>query len=292
MTAKLIVLLIASVATSALAGNLYKYLADRSGSLASSFFMPSVWYILLSAVFAVMALPGLGSGGGFLVIPAVAAGICIASSAVSLIESMKGYMVSIPIIIINLNFVIPIILSLLFLNEKASAISLIGTAAAAAVIIIINASEKGGGSRRGIILAVCACLCNGLVNFFIKLNAAGGGDQNIFFAVMYLSAALFASAVGLIVRAAGKSGDSAGIKKEMKGALKYMLALGACNGICFLTMSMMSGMMNASVQFTVVTSLSLIFSVVYGCLIQKDRFTVKTAVSLLLCVAAVAAQMI
>ena len=291
MTAKLIVLLIASVVTSALAGNLYKYLADRSGSLSSSFLMPSVWYMMLSAVFAAAAL-GSGSNSGFSVIPAVAAGICIASSAVSLIESMKGYMVSIPIIIINLNFIIPIILSILFLNEKASAVSLIGTAAAAAVIIIINAGEKGGGSRRGMILAVCACLCNGLVNFFIKMNTEAGGDQNIFFAVMYLSAAVFASAGGILVHAAGKSGETAGIKKEMKDSLKYMLALGACNGICFLTMSMMAGMINASVQFTVVTSLSLIFSVIYGCLIQKDRFTFKTAVSLLLSVAAVAAQLI
>ncbi|MDD4773664.1 MAG: hypothetical protein PHZ09_08675, partial [Eubacteriales bacterium] len=80
------------------------------------------------------------------------------------------------IIIINLNFYIPILFLFVFLGERASFLQLTGIAPATAVIIFINLKSNDGRARNkkdnksGIISACVACLANGTVNFGIKLR--------------------------------------------------------------------------------------------------------------------------
>ena len=280
------------ILASGFTGNIYKKLAEESKSPASSALMPSFWYAMLTVLFAVMWLVRPGEIPAA-VIPAILGGVGMFTAASILIESMKGGSFSIPIIIINLNFVIPVILSSVFLDEKAALIQVIGMVASVAVIVILNLrpdpSQNKAELKRSVFLAVGACVANGLVNYFIKINDNAGGDQNQFFAILYLSAAVCGIIAAVILSA---------VKKEKftftgavnRGTVPWLLLLGLCNGVCFYMTGLIAGHMNAAAQFTIVTAASILLSLTVGILFQHEKLTWKVVVSFALCLVTIACQ--
>lgn len=280
------------ILASGFTGNIYKKLAEESPSVNASALMPSFWYAMLTVLFAVMWLAKPGETPAA-VIPAILGGVGMFAAASILIESMKGGSFSIPIIIINLNFIIPVILSSAFLGEKASLIQIVGMVASVAVIVILNLSPNKNQDkaelRRSIFLAVGACIANGLVNYFIKINDNAGGDQNQFFVILYLSAAVCGVIAALVISAVKKE------KFVFTGAVNrvtvpWLLLLGLCNGVCFYMTGLIAGHMNAAAQFTIVTAASILLSLTVGILFQHEKLTWKVIVSFALCLVTIACQ--
>lgn len=285
---KLIILLSAAVASSGLAGNFYLALSRRCRGKAAHSLMPVFWLLPLSAVFFVAAL--LNGGIEFkasILLPALLSGISCAVAAVMFLNSFERNSFSTAVIIINLNFVIPVIFSTIFLNEKVLPLQIIGVVLAAAVIIIINYKPDSG--KFAILLPVAASFANGMMNFGIKIQqylTPGKGEQS-FFAFTYLIAALCC----LIVFAFTQKEE----KSEMDGrayirCLPPALGIGLCNGVCFYTVSLITGYLNAAAQFTIITILSVMISLIIGFTVQHDKFTARTLISVICCAAAIVCQ--
>lgn len=292
-TAITVLLLLLCILSSGFTGNIFKKVSDASAHTAASITMPSVWLACLGVFFTVLALVSKEAFVLSSVPVAVASGLCIAVAASILLESMKSNALSVSVIIVNLNFVIPVLCSVVFLKEKATLLQLGGMLLCMAVIVLLN---MGGGKngekikKSSILLPLVACIANGMVNFCIKINENNGGSSFWFFAVMYGSGALFCLLTGIITNAAkGRKGLPVPFS-VLKRTLPFMLLIGLCNGVCFYTASLLAGRMNAAAQFTVVTCASILLSLAVGFLFQGERFTKKSAVTILFCIAAVLCQ--
>ena len=309
------VLLILCILSSSFTGNIYKKISAESKGFSVSAVMPAVWFAVLTVVFVLLAA---GAGEVFtlsLVPTAVVSGICIAAAVVILIESMKTNALSVSIIIVNLNFIIPVVLSVLFLQESANPLQLAGMLLSITVIVFLNlhsdtaesTEEKSSDTktaasglklRSSIWLPLAACIANGLVNFCIKINENSGMSALWFFAVMYASAMITCLVWGLLADIREKSQNAKQGSKiaafisggSFKAMLPWMLLIGACNGICFYTARLLAERMNAAAQFTVITCASILLSLVVGFVYQGDKFTKKTAVTIFFCVLAVICQ--
>ena len=288
----IVLFFILCILSSGFTGNIYKKLAESSPSCAASALMPSVWYCMLAIFFGILtALPG--DNAPTLLVPAVAAGVGMFTAAFCLIEAMKREAFSIPFIIINLNFVIPVLLSVVFLRERAGLLQLVGMVASAAVIVLLNlrggSASAGASPRTMILLSVGACIANGLVNFFIRINEFLGGNSNCFFAVLYMTAAVCGIFVSLFCSAAKK------ISFPLRNVLSvrllpWLMLLGACNGVCFYMTGRIAGYLNAAAQFTITTAASILLSLSVGILCRQEKLSVKILLSFLLCLAAVGCQ--
>ena len=292
MTFVTIMLLIACILSSGFVGNIYKTLSGNCKSVSSSAALPSVWLILLGAFFFLLAHFSKEQFSTGILAYAIPAGVCIFLAIFILLESMKKNALSISLIILNLNFVIPVVLSVIFLKESAAPIQLAGMILSVIVIIIINIGNKSdtGGSRGSIILPIIACVANGLVNFFIKLNENTGAPAMWFFTVMYTTAAVTALLVGILLSILRQEGEFPIKSYHLGSGLKFLLLSGLCNGVCFYTGRMLAERMNAAAQFTIVTCASILLSLTIGFLFQGDKFTKKSAASIFFCVLAVLFQ--
>lgn len=282
------VILFICLLSSGFTANFYKTLSDESDSKAASAMMPSVWFLILGIMFTIItALNGISNDT---VIPAaVGAGLCYVAACSILIESMKTNAFSISTIIVNLNFVIPVILSAVFLKEAASPLQLFGMVASIVVVLLLNLNGSGEKSKPGaVLLPLAACLTNGLLNYFIKVNGSAGGDTNLFFAIAYFAAAIACVLVSLMLhrKADGRLLPDIKIRRTMP----CILMVGLCNGVCFYMVGLLSGMMNAAAQFTIVTAGSILLSLTVGFLFQGDKLTPKAAISVLFCLVAVLCQ--
>ncbi|MBE7066588.1 MAG: hypothetical protein E7385_03445 [Ruminococcaceae bacterium] len=282
------------VCSSGFTGNIYKKLAIESHNRSMSSFMPSVWCMMLAAVFGIASL--FGDTIALKQIPiAVGAGVCIFAAIVILIESMKTNSMSISIIIMNLNFIITVALSSIFLKEKVAIIQLIGMIASVAVILILNLKgDEKTGKKGAVFLPLVACIANGLVNFLIKLNDVVKTDNsasstNAFNAIMYFSAAIAAIIAGIIFGRKQTGKNIVGVIK--KKTLPFMVLMGLCNGVCFYMAGILAGKMNAAAQFTIVTAASIMISLIIGIIFQKEKFTWKVGISLVCCAVALLCQM-
>ena len=278
------------ILSSGFTGNIYKKLSEKSRSVAASSLMPSLWFLILGIFFSVLfSVSGKGIPYSLIWV-AVISGICIFAAAFILIESMKVSSLSISVILVNLNFIIPVVLSQLFLDEKASAIQIGGLIISAAMIVILNAAPIGGGSLKwAVLIPLAASIANGLVNFCIKVNENQGGDANFFFAVMYLSASASSLITHLILRRTMKK-SNAGL--PIKECIVSMLLMALCNGVCFYTSSLLASRMNAAAQFTTITSASIFLSITVGVIFQKEKISFKSILSMLLCIVAIICQCI
>lgn len=287
----LCVILIVCLLSSGFTANFYKKLSEKSDSTAASVLMPSVWFAALGIFFLIVTLAkGCGNAATpTTLVSALCAGLCYAAACSLLIESMKKNALSLSTIIVNLNFIIPVVLSALFLKEHASPLQLFGVTASIAVILLLNLggkSEKGKPSA--ILLPLAACLANGLLNYCIKLNGNASGDENLFFCIAYTTAAVLCILTSHILHRRTSGGHLPDIK--LRSALPFMLPIGLCNGVCYYTVGLLTDRMNAAAQFTVVTSGSILLSLAVGFLFQGDKFTRKTALSIFFCLIAVLCQ--
>ena len=258
---------------------------------------PSIWFLPLSLVFFISAM----SGGitvsmllePALLFPALAAGAGMTAAAALLIESMKKTSLSISVILVNLNFIIPVILSAAFLQENAGWLQLIGMLLAVTAILWLNLKKDEDRTGLGfkLILPCIACLANGMVNFSIKLHQSnmGGSYFRGFYGVMYLTAALLCLIISLILHKKQATANSD--KKASPSVILTSAAmLGICNGVCFYMTGLLAGKMNAAAQFTIITAASILVSLLVGFIVQKEPITKKTAVSFLFCLVAILCQ--
>lgn len=291
-----ILILSLCILSSGFAGNLYKKLSASSEHLAASLTMPSLWFLMLAVFFGIfsastkevpdLAAVPIGILGG--------AGIATASSI--LIESMKKVSLSISLIIMNLNFIIPVILSAIFLSIPAAPLQLAGMLLSITVIVLLNITPGAAPTdekpkKTAILLPLIACIANGLVNFCITINGNNGSPPMFFFAVMYGSGAVGCLLVGTILHKS-KGGKGFPIAPPaFKAALPSVALLGLCNGVCFYTERLLAeGRMNPAALFTVVTCASIALSLVVGFLFQGDKLTKKSVISMVFCVIAILCQ--
>jgi len=287
-----ILLLCICVLSSAFPANVYKAISSRAKSTAASATLPFVWFSLIALFFTVLAWLSEESYSLLAFLIAALSGICLFIAVFLLIESMKVASLSLSVVIVNLNFIVPVVLSALFLGESIGLIQLIGVLLSIAVIIGTNLS--GGSNRktdlRSILLPLIACLSNGLVNFCIKLNESLNLDGLPFFSMMYWVAALSALGFGFIVSFKKDRNLRPLAGFPLRKIFPLLLFLGVCNGICFYVAGMLAARMNAAAQFTIVTCASILLSVVIGALFQGDRLDKKSVISMLACAAAVLCQ--
>ena len=284
------------ILSSGFAGNLYKKLSAASEHVAASLTMPSLWFLMLAVFFGVFSAAS-GETPDTAAIPVgILAGAGIATASSILIESMKKVSVSISLIIMNLNFIIPVILSAIFLHIPAAPLQLAGMLLSITVIVLLNMTPgaSAGGekpSKAAILLPLLACIANGLVNFCITINGNNGSPPMFFFALTYGSGALFCLIIGLVThKVRGGKGFPIG-KLSFRAALPSVALLGICNGVCFYTERLLAeGRMNPAALFTTVTCASIALSLAVGFTFQGDKLTKKSVISIIFCILAILCQ--
>lgn len=299
---KIILLFTVSVAASGSTSYFYKRLTCDSPHRSYSVLASAVWMFPVSLMF----FTASSLSGGFtptykLTAVALFSGCATAAAVYMLLESLRKGSYTTAIIIINMNFYIPILLSQLFLGEKATLLQLTGILLATVVIIVINIksknSERPKDNISGIISACIACLANGTVNFGIKLQQfyTPGEGQNTFFSLTYFFAAVLSLLLFFILKNE--------TEKQLKFYLQFsklrkllipILGLGVCMPLCYYPQSILSGLpeINAAAQFTVTVTGSLILSLAIGWILYKEKITFTGVLSFLLCSLAIVFQVL
>lgn len=287
-----ILLLVLCILSSGFTSNIYKKLSDDCIGRCETVATPSVWFLFLSVFFAILSALSAQSFSSSLLLSAVPAGVCIFVAAYTLLLSMKVNAISVSVIIVNLNFIIPVVLSALILKEHTGAIQIIGMLFSITVIVLMNmgGNDNGTAKKTGILLPVLAFLSNGLFNFFIKVNESQGDSALLFFAISYGTAALLSLALGFALRDKKQKAGFPLSKSYLRKAILPMLLIGVCNGVCFYTARLLAERMNAAAQFTLVTCMSILLSLSVGFIFQGEKFTKKSAVSIFFCIVAVICQ--
>lgn len=290
---KIIILFAVSITASGSVSYFYKKLAAETQHRSHPMLACAMWMFPVSLLFFFAAI----LSGGFSPVPqltaaALLSGLAFAAAAYMLLDSMRKGSYTIAVIIVNLNFYIPILLSRLFLGEKATMLQLAGILFVTAAIIAVNIRADGKKEGlSGIISACAACLANGLVNFGIKLQQylTPGEGQNTFFCLMYLFSAVFSLALFFILKG-GPSLHYPDIKKLVFPAT----GIGICIAACFYPQSILSSTpgINAAAQFTVTVTGSLILSLALGWIRYKEKLTLPRMLSLVLCLSAFLFQII
>lgn len=244
---------------------------------------------------------------------ALGAAVCHFTAVYMLIKSMSSGSYSVSVIIINMNFCVPIICSALFLREKVSLLQLFGVLLLVFMIVIINmdfskfrkrptgeepqelavTEEKPKQKAGYLVFALLACLGNGLMNFLIKTQQhfTPGAGQNTFYFILYAAEAVFSLIAFLVVLLVkGKIPKEEG-KQKLKISLTGLF-MGICFVACMYPQTRLAELVSASVLYTVVTAGAVLLSIALGCIRFKEKFTWKNAVSTVCCIAAIALQLI
>ena len=284
------VLLFALVIISAgAAGNLYRRLSQKSGCAWDTARMPLFWFLPLCAFFLITALT---KGKAAVWWAAITGGVAMYLADFLLIESMKKASLSIPVILINLSFIIPVVLSILILNEKTLPLQLVGMLISALAVLALN--YRRGEGKGMLLLPVITCLVNGLLNFCIKLNNQAGGDADAFFAVFYGAGALCGIVCACITVLRRSPANEDAIPVPFMSILRENLVplslLCLANGICFWAKSLLAGMVNAAALFTITTSAAMAFTLLVGALFQREKITWRVALSFVACLCAILCQ--
>lgn len=287
-----ILLLALAVISSGLSGFFYKRVSQQTKSRTACAIVPVLWFIPLTLVFGVAAL--LTGGIDFssvVLLPALLAAFASAGCAFFLQESMKRNSYSFSIIIINLSFVFPILLSVLFLGEQTGALQFVGIAIAITIVVLLGAggSQKRETSVTAILTALAASFGNGLFDFAIKMHqyqTPGQGEASFFF-FTYLFSAIFSTGLWAIFALRGQKTELDTVGSAL---LLPSLGIAACNGICFLAISLLASHMNAAAQFTIITSLSIVLSLAIGRIRLKERLRLREILGLIFCAMAIGCQ--
>ncbi len=287
-----ILLFIVCVLPSGASANLYLQMAPYAKKTSVSSGLPVLWFLPLALLFGILSLAR--GENHFVLWAALLGGVCLFAAAFLLIRSMQSSQFSFSVILVNLNFLIPVILSAIFLSERPGILQWIGTFIP--VIVIILLYFKPGEKIGFILMPVLACLSNGLLNYCIKINANAGGDTSVFFAVLYLTGAVCGAVAFLIFKLIERRKEKTQepveepARKWPLSAILSIPGMAVCNGLTYWAEALLGSRVNASAQFTIVTSASILISLIIGALFQKEKWTWKTTVALLLCLIAIAFQ--
>lgn len=246
------------------------------------------------------------------IITGIVSGICNLTAIIYLLKSMTSGSFTISIIIINLNFCVPILLSRAFLGEQVSLFQLIGIVLLIGVIIITNlqgdgtknAQEGKKQSKKYLIYAVLACVANGLINFMIKLQQYYTPEQgqDTFYLVMYASCTLICGIAYIIFDLIEKKRNLnlKGATVDEKGKLKKIaltifgigFGVGACNAVSLYPQSLLPKYVSAPIQFTVTAAGAVLLSLIIGFIKYKEKPTVKNVVSSICCMLTIFLQLL
>ena len=289
--------LIAAVISSGAASNVYKNISAKSDSAAMSGFFPTMWFLPLALFFGLRTVSSGTTAESVmkteLLLPAVIGGVGVAFAASNLIESMKHNTLSVSVIIVNMNFIIPVFLSMIFLKESAGLWQIFGILLSVAVIFVLNMKKDGGASgiKDALFLPCVSCVSNGVVNFCIKVyqNDNAAPDLNAFYTVMYLSGAVTCVLLWIMIGNAIKKKAEKSERSFSKASVDALMMCG-CNGVYYYTAGLLAGKMNAAAQFTVITAASILVSLGIGVVFQKEKITKKAVFSFAACLVAIFCQ--
>ena len=273
-----------AVVTATTPGLAYKKLGLAGGPVTAPF-LPAFWFLPLSLAFGIWsAIRGDWFWGTEMLFPVILGAFASFITAFCLLESLRRNSFSLAIIIINLSFVFPIIMSLIYPGEKVGIFQLIGMLLAIAVIIFMNA---GKGDLRGpfmaLFFAVMSSLGNGTIQYAIKLSrilAPEMPDPNYFCYVYGLATVLSLLVTGFLCLI-GKKPDFGPDMRKI--TLRCAPVIAVSNGFCFFSQSRLATMMNAAMEFTIITTLTIVLSLLADGIINRTKLTWKDWVSLALC---------
>lgn len=288
-----------AIISSGLSAPIYKQLSIRNANKCETALMPILWFAPLSVVFCIAALIGDGFNAEEL-FPAMLSGFGSAIAVYMLIESFKNKSYTLAVILINLNFYIPIVLSLIFLGEKATLLQLFGILALTAAIVIINTGKGTKNDEKTNIWSLAkplmACIANGIVNFGIKLRQyyLPGTDGYGFFSLCYLFGITFCVII-FLYNYTYNFHNTLNIDVQRNQINKVIIPsviLVFITGVCYLSISMLSEYVNAATEFTVITTLSILLSLIVGWIKYKEKLDVKNMLTILCFLCAVAVHFI
>lgn len=244
------------------------------------------------------------------ILTGVAAGVLTAAAILFLLKAMRAGELTVAVIIINLNFCIPVFLSVLFLHEKVSPFQLIGILVLVGVIILTNLKmgkkpaenvQEAAPRKNGKILlyAFIACISNGLVNFMIKLqqyNTPGAG-QNTFYFAMYAGGGVACLIAYVLARAFIGKPESESLAPQDKNSripLKIFLlglGVGLCTAVCMYPQSLLPKYVSASVQFTVTASGAVLLSLLIAFFKYREKPNLKNVIGTVCCLLSIFLQL-
>lgn len=269
----------------------------------------------LAAVYAGMALFDGFEFNAANIITGLIAGVCNILAVAFLIKAMAGGSMTVAVIIINLNFIIPIVLSLAFLRESVSPFQITGILLMAGVIVVTNlkgggSEERASGGKRPLVYALVACAANGLLNFMVKLQQyyTPGEGENTFYIVMYAGGGLVCLIAFALIRLIGERGAEAPKEapKEVaeersaesgrrKARIKICLTglgVGICSAVCLYPQSLLTRYVSASVQFTVTASGAVLLSLLIAFFRYREKPNLKNIISTICCLLAIFLQLV
>lgn len=194
-----------------------------------------------------------------------------------LIESMKGGSYSAAMLLVNLNFYLPIVLSLTFLKESATPFQLFGIFILTVIIVLVNLRGDGksadagrdSGRRKGLLYALVACIGNGLANFFLRVqqHATPNWERNEYYLLMYTGMLVFALVFSLLRLIKKREGEPRTFRiPPLKTTWPSMTGLALCGLGASYPQSILSAMdqINAAAQFTVTIGGSVVLALAIG----------------------------
>ncbi|MGN1099515.1 MAG: hypothetical protein ACI4S9_04165, partial [Christensenellales bacterium] len=216
---------------------------------------------------------------------------------------------SMVVLIVNIGFWLPILLSGIFLGEEVSAFQLSGILLMVFIVILVNfrknkASQEtvsatagantgdgksGGKVNLWLIIAFSASVFNALISFSGKLIAFyyPDGNHSGFYFLTYLFAFVISLSLWGITSLYKRRP-----MKISKPTFLYALAAAVCFGVSFFIIALLPKYVDGSTQFTVTLSLSIIASIIIGVVFYKEKITARSVVSFLCCICAIVLQVI
>lgn len=189
---------------------------------------------------------------------------------------------------------LPYIFGVIFLDEKPSALRIIGLVLLTAAIIIANLdtkkSESGSSSKKYILLCISVFILNGGVSIVSKLHQI----ESSYTAVSTPSFVCLANIINVIVIAIiltikGAWGKNApeeigAVTSKLKSAKTILIVCGAAiaGGLSYFFQLLGASKLDASVLYPMVTGGSVVLSALSGYICFKEKLSVKNTVGIII----------
>lgn len=301
------VLFVLSILSSSVVVIFYKSHTEIQRDGADTFFMIFWAMAPLAVLYAVICFIRGFDFDAVNILTGLAAGLLNVLTIVFLLKAMTAGELTVAVIIINLNFCIPIFLSLLFLHESVSAFQLIGILVLVGVIILTNlkmgAKEKEPGEKKNFVVllyAFIACIANGLINFMVKIQQyhTPGAGQNTFYLAMYIGGGVACLIAYIFFRSFMRkaSVERRAEKSAERGVLlkivRIGLGVGACTAVCMYPQSLLPSYVSASVQFTITASGAVLFSLLIAFFRYHEKPNLKNIIGTVCCLLVIFLQLL
>lgn len=182
----------------------------------------------------------------------------------------------------SLGFVLPTVSGMIFWGESVSLWRIIGILIAASAVLVSGRSRGNEASSKKYILPLfLAMLSSGGLGIMQKVqqSTAAKDEKNLFILLSFL----LAGAISFIKCGIVKNKRS----KMLKGHILSAVAVGVCFSVCNLLNTILAGMLDTAVFFPLLNVSSILFSLILSVLIFRERPDKKSALVLILGIAAI-----